>query len=360
MKESNNANNHIPQVAAASPLKKRLGLILFGFIILGLLISVLHGQKKSPLPKTSTTKSYLNTMQSDLSSHEAKNQLQQLHETIDLEKIAQAEKFYRLRQNAPIEMYQAKNNSSVSTETSVANLPNNQLPLTASQIEKLKNYANTDSNSQFAEQVSNKSIINTEAKFLTHPAFTVPQGTLISGVLQTAINSDLPGMVKANVSQDIYAMQGSRILIPKGSTLIGEYNSDITLSQRRVFILWTRLMRPDGIEVQLNSSGIDAIGQAGLNADALDTHFWARFSQASLLSILSSSLASNNTNADSINTAASYRLALANSFQQAANNSLLNTINIKPTLHIHQGDAISVFVNRDLSFYDVLSTRENS
>ncbi len=353
-------NNHIPQVASTSQFKKRFGIIFFGLIILGLLLSVLLNQRKPTVPKLAT-KSYLHTLQANLPTQEIKNLATPPQETIDLEKLAQAAKFYRLRQNAPIEMYQAQNKYPSNTETPAPNLAHNSLPLTQNQIEKLRNYtASLDSNSQFAEQISNKPTIHAEAQLVAHPDFTVAQGTLISGVLQTAINSDLPGMVKANVSHDIYAMQGMRVLIPKGSTLIGEYNSGITLGQRRVFILWTRLIRPDGIDIQLNSPGTDAFGQAGLNADALDTHFWARFGQASLLSIVSSSLASTNANtADNLSSAASYRLALANSFQQTANNSLLNTMNIKPTLHIHQGDAINVFVNRDLSFYAVLSVREN-
>src|SRR5438105_2475564 len=124
-------SNHIPQVAAPSQLKKRFGLIVFGLIILGLLLSVLHGQKKSPAPKSATTQSYLNTLQTEPLTQEAKNPIQQLHETIDLEKLAQAEKFYQLRQNAPIEMYQAKNNYAVNTEVPPSNLSHNSLPLTA-------------------------------------------------------------------------------------------------------------------------------------------------------------------------------------------------------------------------------------
>jgi type IV secretory pathway VirB10-like protein len=355
MRES--TNTHIPQVASSSPLKKRVGMMLFALIILGLLLFVWHSQKKSSYaPTSSTTKSYLNTLQMD-PPQEVKTPLTQLHETIDLEKLAQAEKFYRLRQNAPIEMYQSTHPYAVNMEAPTSNVsPNNPLPLTSHQIEALKN-SHLDSNSH-AERLSHTSTIRAQAQKLSHPEFTVAQGTLISGVLQTAINSDLPGMVKANVSHDVYAMQGARVLIPKGSTLIGEYNSGISLGQRRIFIVWTRLIRPDGIDVPLNSPGTDAIGQAGLNADALTTHFWSRFGQAALLSIASNGLGGAHT--DNLNTADSYRLALANSFQQTANNSLLNTMNIKPTLHIHQGDAISVFVNRDLSFYEVLSRRENS
>lgn len=88
----------------------------------------------------------------------------------------------------------------------------------------------------------------------------VAQGTMIRGVLETAVQSDLPGMVRAVVSENVWSFDGRRILIPAGSRLVGEYKSSLTRGQTRVFVVWTRLLRSDGVSVQLGSNGTDDLG----------------------------------------------------------------------------------------------------
>ncbi|MFX4581744.1 TrbI/VirB10 family protein, partial [Acinetobacter baumannii] len=68
----------------------------------------------------------------------------------------------------------------------------------------------------------------------------VAQGTFIRGVLETAVQSDLPGMVRATVTENVWSFDGRRVLIPAGSRLIGEYKSGIAQGQTRVFVVWTR------------------------------------------------------------------------------------------------------------------------
>lgn len=361
----------LSQVASPTQWKKSVATVVFGVIIIAILASIIFGKKQTQESTTSSVKTDYslsapqattpNPSPATAPQQQLSMQIQQLKSSLDSGRLAEQEKLYRMRQAAPIEMYTLNTiNSNSSVDDLTAN-SSNSLPLSRHQVAKLKRLmGESDPNSQFQTQVSNDHVITMEAKSIPHLTYTVTQGTLIPGMLQTAIDSSLPGMVKANVTLDVYGAAGNRILIPKGSTLIGQYNAGVSLGQRRVFVVWTRLIRPDGIDVMLGSPGTDSLGQAGLGADKLETHFWARFGQASLLSIIGAGIANAGvTDTDEYNSASAYREALSTNFQQTANSALAATFMIKPTLHIYQGARINVFVNRDLSFYAALrgSTR---
>ena len=114
---------------------------------------------------------------------------------------------------------------------------------------------------------------------------TIPQGTLIPAVLETAFNSTGSGFTRALVQRDVYGFDGSRVLVPRGSRLIGVYASDTSPGQKRAFVTWTRLIRPDGSSIVLDRlQAVDTGGQAGLE-DAVDNH-WGRFIGGSVLSTL--------------------------------------------------------------------------
>ena len=93
---------------------------------------------------------------------------------------------------------------------------------------------------------------------------TIAQGRLIQATMESALNTDMPAPIRAIVSRDTYAEAGREPLIPKGSRLIGMYNTDISGGQARVFVVWIRVIRPDGVDIQLGSPLVDAIGQAGV------------------------------------------------------------------------------------------------
>lgn len=92
----------------------------------------------------------------------------------------------------------------------------------------------------------------------------IAQGKIIDGVLESAISTDLPGMVRAIVARDTYAESGKNILIPKGSRLVGTYSASVQNGQARVQITWTRMMRPDGIDIAINSPSVDSVGRTGV------------------------------------------------------------------------------------------------
>ncbi|WP_292307622.1 TrbI/VirB10 family protein, partial [Mesorhizobium sp.] len=113
----------------------------------------------------------------------------------------------------------------------------------------------------------------------------IAEGTMIRGFLETAINTDLPGMVRAVVREDVYSLDGRRVLIPKGSRLTGEYKSGIARGQTRVFIVWNRMIRSDGVSVNIASPGADSLGRGGM-AGRVDRHWLERFGSAIVLSIV--------------------------------------------------------------------------
>jgi type IV secretion system protein VirB10 len=204
-------------------------------------------------------------------------------------------------------------------------------------------------NAQFVNQQDD--IVSVSAKRIPHPDYTVPAGELIPATLEVAINSDLPGMIRAITTRDIYSLSGGNRLIPSGSELVGQYSSGVVQGQRRLLAVWNRVNRADGVIVALNSPGTDAIGRAGIGADYVNTHFLERFSSSALLSILGGYAAIGGVGTqDQYNSKAQYRMGVANSLQQTAGQALEQDSDIKTTLAIEQGAKINVFVAHDLDF----------
>lgn len=179
---------------------------------------------------------------------------------------------------------------------------------------------------------------------IRNPSQVVPQGAIIPAVLETALNSDLPGYVRALVTRDVRSFDGKTVLIPRGSRLVGQYKSGLSSGVTRAFVIWNRIIRPDGVAVQLGSPATDELGAAGLSGK-VDTHFAKRFGSAVLLSIvngLASSLGNNSSNTIVIGS--------ASEAGSAATSALEADANIPPTIKVAQGTAVQVFVARDLDF----------
>lgn len=184
------------------------------------------------------------------------------------------------------------------------------------------------------------------ARLLPNQRALIAQGTLIAGVLETAINSDLPGMVRAVVAADVRGFDGSSVLIPRGSRLIGQYRSGLAIGQRRAFVAWTRLITPAGVSLELASPGTDALGRAGL-AGEVDRHFGERFGAAILLSIVGSAgQAAANAAGDSRD----ITLNAAASTADIVDTALRSSADIPPTVKVRAGTPIRIFVAHDLDF----------
>lgn len=239
-----------------------------------------------------------------------------------------------------------------------------------------------DPNRRFLASVSAAGVEVARATKNNRTDALVAQGTMIRGVLETALQSDLPGMVRAVVSENVWSFDGRRVLIPAGSRLVGEYKSGIAQGQTRVFVVWTRMLRSDGVSVQLGSNGADDLGRAG-NAGFVDNHYLERFGSAVMLSLVGGaaqflSAYGQNTNGYGNGTVITStdpvtgvvtqtqtgvnqnqlslqaREIAAQNISQTLTNiaqeALRNSINIPPTIYLDQGTRIIVFVRRDLDF----------
>ncbi len=214
----------------------------------------------------------------------------------------------------------------------------------------------SDPNTRFMNRVSAQNAEVSTATTIGPLNAIIAEGGLIHATMESATNSDLPGYLRASVSEPVYSEDASRVLIPIGSRIIGQYKSGMLQGQARIFIVWTRLITPAGVSVNLGSQGTDSLGVAGIGADEIDRHFWQKFGTASLLSILGAGTANIGVNgADQQNSASAYREAVASSFSQSASESLQQEAMIAPTLKTYQGKPIMVFVARDLHFGDVAS-----
>jgi type IV secretion system protein VirB10 len=175
---------------------------------------------------------------------------------------------------------------------------------------------------------------------------TIIEGSIVPAVLETAINSDLPGYVRAVVSRDVPSYDGSNVLVPRGSRLIGQYKSGVALGQSRTFVIWTRLIRPDGAAIELAAPATDGLGRGGLDGK-VDTHFLQRFGGAILLTLLNIGVSAATDGADTAIVIAGARTG------DIAGSEVSATQNISPTVKVPQGSPVRVFVNQDLDFSDV-------
>lgn len=207
---------------------------------------------------------------------------------------------------------------------------------------------------------------------IAFPNRTIAQGKLVDSVLETAINTDLEGKVRAIVSRDVYADFGKAILIPKGSRLIGSYSGSTTRGQTRVLITWDRLIRPDAIDIMINSPASDQFGRSGVPG-SVDNKYLELFNNSILLSLITIGTAmaiesSTNTSGITEETQAdgdTQTIAkpsdiaaqeIINSISDTAKTVLDGILNVNPTITVPHGTRIKVFVNQDLVFPEITAS----
>ena len=190
--------------------------------------------------------------------------------------------------------------------------------------------------------------------------FRILKGKVIQGVTESAIDSDLPGMIRGHVTEDVYGAQGDIPLIHNGDELIGEYRSgDIRNGQTTLYTVWTRLRLQSGITVNLDSAGSDPLGRAGMSGP-VDHHYLERYGSAILMSSISAGAALVGVNGeDRYNSSSVFRQGASASFAQTASQELQQNMAIQNSIRPPQGTQISIMVNKDISFEDVLTQEEN-
>ncbi|BBB14780.1 type IV secretion system protein VirB10 [Candidatus Rickettsiella viridis] len=342
-KEKNNettpsSTEGLPEIAEARYKRPFLLVILGGLLVLLATQFYFHARKISNKTEFSVEEAY--TL--------PKTEPEQVKVSPILEKPA--EKNLSEQQIAVLQAKQKELQQRLSSPMMLFNTENNHQANALVEKSSEKNVM-TDANTQFLQQAGKVSDKTVQAKRIGPLNQLIAQGQLLHATLETAINSDLPGSLRAIVDQPVYAEDGSQVLIPPGSRLIGQYKSGMLQGQSRVFVVWTRLITPEGINLNLASPGVDALGMGGMSADRIDRHFWQQFGTAALLSILgagTSNVGVAGGNA-SYNASQAYRLAVANSLNQTAQQTLQRGM-IPPTLWINQGSPLQVFVAHDLDF----------
>lgn len=179
--------------------------------------------------------------------------------------------------------------------------------------------------------------------------YLLQAGSVIPAALITGIRSDLPGQITAQVTQNVYdSPTGSLLLIPQGTRLIGTYDDSVTVGQRRVLLVWTRLIFPDGRSLVLERQpGVDAAGYAGLE-DRVDNH-WASVLRAAGLSTLLAVGAELAVDEED-RLARALRDGALDTINEAGQRIVERQLEVPPTLTVRPGFPVRVIVTRDLVF----------
>jgi len=177
-------------------------------------------------------------------------------------------------------------------------------------------------------------------------------GTILPGILETAINTDLPGNILARVTRNIYDTQtGRKLLIPQGSILIAKYNSSVSYAQHRVQIVWDTLIRPDGF--QLDLGGMNSVDKSGMSGQEAEYHEnWFEYLKAAGIITLFSLANARMTDTAAKYAADSSAAAVANANSQVVNqlggNMASRAMNVQPKLTVDNGTLVNIMCNQTL------------
>lgn len=199
----------------------------------------------------------------------------------------------------------------------------------------------------FLERASDRRTTSAERLTGLVSPLILQAGSVIPAALITGIRSDLPGLVTAQVTQNVYDSPTGRILlIPQGSRLIGDYDSDVAFEQSRILLAWNRLILPDGRSIVLERQpASDLRGFAGLQ-DGTNYH-WGGMLKAALVSTLLGAGAELGSGGDG-NLARALRRGTQDSINRTGEQIVSRELNVRPTLTIRPGFPVRVLVTRDI------------
>ena len=200
----------------------------------------------------------------------------------------------------------------------------------------------------------------TSAKPLYNPNTLLLRGTYIRCVLESRVITDVPGYTSCVVTEPVYSVNGKRLLLPRGSKVMGSYNSDALIGERAA-IVWDRITTPTGMDVNMRSPGADMLGSAG-NPGHYSAHWAQRISSALLISLLSDAFkyagAKNGPQETAVVNGAIYQNPYesntARTMERLANMALDRNMARPPTVTINQGTILNVYVARDVDFSAVM------
>ncbi len=213
--------------------------------------------------------------------------------------------------------------------------------------------ATSDPNGQkaklaFLQKEPDAEIYNRQAQQTPVSPYQLMAGTIIPASLVTGLNSDLPGFVIAQVTENVFdTVTGQHLLIPQGTRLIGKYDSVIVYGQERALVIWQRIIRPDGTSIIIdNLPATDTTGYAGLS-DKVNLHTWKLIKGIALSTLLGvgTELTFGNNESDLVK-------AIRESVQQSTNRAgqklVDRTLDIQPTITVRPGWPLRIIVNEDI------------
>ncbi len=186
------------------------------------------------------------------------------------------------------------------------------------------------------------------ARVLPTQRLLLPKGAFIDCTLETAIDSSLPGMTTCVTATDTFGVDGTTLLLERGTKLVGETKGEVQQGVARVFVLWSEARTPTGVVIPLASPGTDELGRSGLEGQ-VNRHFFERFGAAILISVIDG-LVQGAAQSSGDGNAVIYNPSTSSDVMTEV---LKSTVSIRPTVTKRNGDRIQILVARDLDFRSV-------
>ncbi|MDO8336500.1 MAG: type IV secretion system protein VirB10 [Candidatus Saccharibacteria bacterium] len=200
----------------------------------------------------------------------------------------------------------------------------------------------------------------TVAGMLSDRNYLITSNTSLDATLDTAIDSSEPGLISATLTKDVFSDNHQVKLLERGSRVDGQYSGSVKPGYARLAVIWTRIRTPNGVFINIDSPGADALGRSGMSGN-VDNKFWDRFGAAFLLSLF------KDTTTYAKNRAVGSNSTSGQPMLDNSTNAVTNTVekrfeadaNIPPVLNKNQGDHIQIMVARDLDFSSVYQLKLN-
>jgi type IV secretion system protein VirB10 len=198
------------------------------------------------------------------------------------------------------------------------------------------------------------------AQTLRNPDTLLVRGTFIRCVLETRIITDIPGFTSCIVTEPVYSINGRKLLLPKGSKVLGAYDTDA--NGPRVAVIWDRIITPNGFNVTMKSPGVDGLGSAG-HPGKYNAHWPSRIASALMISLVADAFkyaaaehgpTQNEVSNSGLIVQSPYESVTAKTMERLANQAVVKSMNRPATVTINQGTVLNVYVAQDVDFAYVL------
>jgi type IV secretion system protein VirB10 len=203
-----------------------------------------------------------------------------------------------------------------------------------------------------AEQTAISATAQSTSAYVGDRSRVILRGSYIECILESQLISNIPGITACIVPSNVYSDNGKRLLIRKGSKLVGEYSATVKIGDSRFGVMWQRIKTPEGVVIDVDSGAADSVGAMGLNG-AFDSHWAERLGSAFMFSIIADGISTvlEPRSSPGVNgTTVVQPSATVDTAQNFAKAQIQASVATPPTFFKSRGDRVSVFVNRDLWF----------